>query len=37
MITQVKCIRKTVEEKIKLGNIYNLNQGEDGLVGKFEF
>ena len=37
MITQVKNIRLTVQEKISTGNIYDLNQSDDGLARKFEF
>ena len=32
-----KNIRQTIEEKIKLGNIYELNQRDDGIAWKFEF
>ena len=32
IITQVKNIKQTVEEKINTGNIYDLNQGGDGLA-----
>ena len=32
MITQIKNVRSNVEEKICPGNIYDLNQRDDGLT-----